>query len=48
MSSPVGTQLLELKDLVGIAGGLLGMIGIIVVGKTPKAGSFADRWLSLT
>jgi hypothetical protein len=48
MSPPVGTNLLEIKDLVGIAGGLLARIRIIVVGKTPQAGSFANRWLSLT
>jgi len=48
MSPPVGTKLLEIKDPVGIAGGLLARIRIIVVGKTPQAGSFANRWLSLT
>ena len=43
MSPQVGTNLLEIKDLVGIAGGLLARIRIIVVGKTPQAGSFANR-----
>ena len=42
-----GLRLFLIKDLVGIAGGSMARNRINVAGKTPQAGSFANRWFPI-